>query len=160
MFHLKYTNKALKSKIEERNLDKTFDLRNINLKNENNIIYNVLKKHKQLKTVIIEFKKINDTHVFQISGGNIETINLNGCHNISDKGIKSIAEKCPNLKKLEVYWIPNLTDEGMKPIFENCKKIEFLNISGLKHVTTNALDLIYKNLSNLTHIVSVILISI
>jgi hypothetical protein len=133
-------------------------LRNINLKNENNIIYNVLKKHKHLKSIVIEFKKINDTHIFQISGENIEEININGCQNVSDKGIKSIAEKCQNLKKLEVYWIPNLTDEGMSSIFEKCKKIEFLNISGLKHLTTNSLDLIYKNLNNLTHIVNYFLI--
>lgn len=56
-------------------------------------------KHKFLETVIIEFKEINDTHVFQI-GKNTRHINLNGCHKISDKSLQHIAKSCPNLERL------------------------------------------------------------
>lgn len=159
LFEFKYSNKKINEKIIKSGLDKKLDLRNIKMKNENTTIYKILKKHKFLVSIIIEFRKINDTHLMQIGASekineNLQEINLNGCHNITDKGLIHLANKCPNLNKLEVYWIPNITDDGLRPILENCKNLKYLNLSGLKHVTVEgSLKLINSNLKNLEHIV-------
>jgi F-box and leucine-rich repeat protein 2/20 len=162
LFELKYTSKKFKEKIKKSGLDRILDLRNIKIQNENTTIYKILKKHGYLKSIIIEFRKLNDTHLMQIGSSekineNLEEINLNGCHNITDKGLINLANKCPYLKKLEIYWIPNITDEGLRPILENCRNLKYLNISGLKNVTVEgSLKLINTNLKNLEHIVRIL----
>jgi hypothetical protein len=73
----------------------------INL-DENNTIYKILKKHgKFLKTIILEFKDINDTHIFLLKD-NIKYININGCQKVSDKGLIHIANNCKNIVALGI----------------------------------------------------------
>lgn len=35
---------------------------------------------------------------------NLESLNLNGCQKISDKGVEAITSICPNLKVFSIYW--------------------------------------------------------
>lgn len=35
---------------------------------------------------------------------NLESLNLNGCQKISDKGVEAITTICPNLKVFSIYW--------------------------------------------------------
>lgn len=151
---LKYSNKEVKQNVSSKKLDRILDLRNVKIKDENNTIYKILKKHKLLERIIIEFRAINDTHIFQLEGQHIKEINLNGCQKISDRSLIHISKKCPNLEILEIYWIPNITDKGIIPIIENCLKLTYLNLSGCKHVSNKAFMLIPDKLKNLQSIVS------
>ena len=144
----------IKEKIKKSEKDEALDLRNVKLEDENNKIYKILKKHNLLKILIIEFNStINDTHILQI-GQDLTYINLNGCQNITDRSLIHISKTCPNLKRLEIYWIPNITDKGLMPIIQNCRKIEYLNLSGCKYITSQSFLEIPKNLKDLTHIVN------
>ena len=66
---------------------------------ENNTIYKILKRHKYLRNIIIEFKEINDTHIILL-GENVLSLNINGCHKLTDKSLLHISTKCTNIKKL------------------------------------------------------------
>lgn len=35
---------------------------------------------------------------------NLESLNLNGCQKISDRGVEAITSICPNLKVFSIYW--------------------------------------------------------
>jgi hypothetical protein len=153
---LKFTNHLIHEEISSLQCDRIFDLRNLVIKNENNRIYKVLKQNKNLKKIFLEFRKINDTHVMQIGSNILEELNLNGCHNITNKSLIHISKTCKNLKRLDIYWIPNITDEGLKPMVENLKILVHLNISGLKHVTFDSLNCISKNLLELKEIVKIL----
>jgi F-box/leucine-rich repeat protein 2/20 len=124
---------------------------NLLILDENNLIYKIIKRHKFLENYLIEFKEINDTHIFLISE-NAKHINLNGCHRVTDNAITHIASKCPKLENLELYWMPHITDNSIKQIFENCPNINSLNLSGCKTLTYKSLSLI-KKLKNLEEIV-------
>jgi hypothetical protein len=148
-------NKYTYTTIKELGLDKTLDLRNTKLKSsfylkidENNTIYRVLKRHgRLLENIILEFKEINDTHIMLLQE-NIKTININGCHKVSDKGILHIANNCHNLVKLELYWMPTLSDTALNAILSNCTLIQSLNLSGCKGFTKSSLT----NLSGLKNL--------
>jgi hypothetical protein len=49
--------------------------------------------------VILEFKEINDTHLFLLRE-NVTFVNINGCHKVRDQGVISISQNCRNLEKL------------------------------------------------------------
>jgi F-box/leucine-rich repeat protein 2/20 len=106
-----------------------------------------MKRYKFIENYIIEFKEINDTHLFLI-GENANYININGCHRVSDKGIIHIANKCKKLEGFEIYWMPHITDTSVRLIFENCINLRTLNLSGCKALTAKSLSLI-SNLHNL-----------
>lgn len=152
LFELKYVNRYVYKEIKSRGIDRTLDLRNTKYQNENNIIYKIMKKHKFIENYLIEFKEINDTHIFLISE-NAKHININGCHRVSDNSIIHISNKCPNLENLELYWMPHITNKSMTEIFNKCSKLKSLNLSGCKSLTNESLSLI-KNLHNLEEIVN------
>lgn len=53
------------------------------------------------KVLLMEFYSF-----LQYSGSlqNLESLNLNGCQKISDKGIEIISSACPKLKVFSIYW--------------------------------------------------------
>lgn len=151
IFQLKYTSKYISNAVKQLSYDSVLNLRNAKLKNENNTIYLILSKHKFLTEVILEFKPINDTHIFQLSE-KITKININYCQNVTDSSLIHISKTCINLTHLDLYVMPNLTDEGLMPIIKNCRQITHLNLSGCKHFTHAALSLIPSYLSELEEI--------
>lgn len=139
VFQMKYVDKKLYKFSKQSGIDKVLDLRNTLLQEENNTIYKILKKHRFLDTIIIEFKQINDTHIFLL-GSNVKYVNINGCQRITDKSLIHFSKNCQNLERLEIYWIPSLTDNGLIPVIENCVNIRHLNLSGCKNISDNALN--------------------
>nr|XP_034907823.1 F-box protein At3g58530 isoform X3 [Populus alba] len=79
----------------------------------------------------------------------LESLNLNGCQKISDKGIEAIASTCSKLKVFSIYWNVRVTDIGIKHVVENCKQIVDLNFSGCKNISDKALQLIAENYQEL-----------
>ena len=149
LYQLKYTNKNFNKVINDSKLCEVLDLRNIKYPKENNVIYKILTKHNNfLKKIILEFREINDTHVFKFTN-KLTHINLNYCQKITDESLLYISKTCNQLTHLELYIIPNLTDKGLKEIIINCKEIEHLNLSGCKKFTDRSLMLIPENLKKL-----------
>ena len=149
LFNLKYTNKRIRAFIKELHLDNVMDLRNTKYHKENNVIYKLLTKHAPfLNKVILEFREINDTHVYKFTN-RLTHINLNYCQKLTDRSLKHIASTCKQLLHLELYIIPTITDNGLIDIITNCKLIEYLNLSGCKQLTNESLQYIPKCLCNL-----------
>lgn len=146
MFNIKYTCKKYKKLIEDSKIDQTLDLRNTKDDYNNNTIYKIIIKHKKFfNKIILEFKDINDTHIFKFTD-KLTYINLNYCQKIDNDALIHIANNCPNLTHLELYIIPNISDKGLKEIIIKCKKLIYLNLSGCSHFTGESLSLIPKYL--------------
>ncbi|KAJ3674581.1 hypothetical protein LUZ60_005197 [Juncus effusus] len=118
-----------------------------------------LARYKNIKEINMEFAQdFEDKHLFHIKSKGIEslkgleTLNLNACQKITDKGIEAITIICPNLNAISLYWNVGLTNESIKHIVKNCKHIIDLNLSGCKNITDKSMLLIadkYPNLEKL-----------
>jgi DNA repair protein RAD7 len=64
------------------------------------------------------------------SGATLEKLDIKGWRMTSEESLKAIAEKCPNLRWLNVGWCRMLTDFTMKEILEGCPKIEVIKAWG------------------------------
>ena len=141
-YNLKYTCKKIKNRIEKLHLDEILDLRNTKYENDNNIIYKILLKHKNILTkIILEFQDINNSHINKFTD-KLTYINLNYCQKIDNDALIHIANTCHNLIHLELYIIPNLSDEGLKQIIMKCPKLIYLNLSGCSHFGEGSLLLL------------------
>ena len=142
-YNLKYTCKKIKNRIEKLHLDEILDLRNTKYgNNNNNIIYKILLKHKNILTkIILEFQDINNSHINKFTD-KLTYINLNYCQKIDNDALIHIANTCHNLIHLELYIIPNLSDEGLKQIIMKCPKLIYLNLSGCSHFGEGSLLLL------------------
>ncbi|KAG5552312.1 hypothetical protein RHGRI_010404 [Rhododendron griersonianum] len=80
---------------------------------------------------------------------NLESLNLNGCQKISDRGVEAITSICPNLKVFSIYWNVRVTDTGIEHLVKNCKHIVDLNLSGCKNISDKSLQLIADNYQHL-----------
>ena len=148
-YNLKYTCKKIKNRIEKLHLDEILDLRNTKYENNNNIIYKILLKHKNILTkVILEFQDINNSHINKFTD-KLTYINLNYCQKIDNDALIHIANTCHNLIHLELYIIPNISDQGLKQIIMKCPKLIYLNLSGCSHFGEESLLLLPKYLPNI-----------
>jgi len=77
-----------------------------------------------LKTVMRLLARNSSKHATQ-------SLNLNGCSRLTDRGLAIIARTCPHLKKLEVQNCVNITNGGLMDLASKCHKIDHLDISGL-----------------------------
>ncbi|GMP87083.1 hypothetical protein CsSME_00039614 [Camellia sinensis var. sinensis] len=111
-----------------------------------------LSRYNHVKQINLEFAQdIEDKHL-DILGSkcsdslqNLESLNLNGCQKISDKGIEAITTVCFNLKVFSIYWNVRVSDIGIKHLVKNCKRIVNLNLSGCKNITDKSLQLLADN---------------
>jgi len=95
--------------------------------------------------------RLTDSSIVHITKNcrHIVDLNLSGCKNISDKGMRLIANSYPGLKKLNITRCVKLTDDGLKEVLQKCSSLESLNLYALSSFT----DKVYKEiglLSNLT----------
>nr|XP_010934275.1 F-box protein At3g58530 [Elaeis guineensis] len=115
-----------------------------------------LARYRQIKKINLEFARdVEDEHLILLRSKGIESLqgleslNLNGCQKISDRGIEAITNVCPNLRALSIYWNVRITDLSIKHIAKNCKHIIDLNLSGCKNVTDQSLRLIAESYQDL-----------
>ncbi|XP_059428461.1 F-box protein At3g58530 [Corylus avellana] len=111
-----------------------------------------LPRYHHVKEIKLEFAQdIEDKHLELLkikcldSLQNLESLNLNGCQKISDKGIEAITSACPILKVFAIYWNVRITDMGMKHLVNNCKRVTNLNLSGCKNISDESLQLVAEN---------------
>jgi F-box/leucine-rich repeat protein 7 len=78
-----------------------------------------------LKTVMRLLARNSSKHSTQ-------TLNLNGCARLTDRGLAIIARTCPQLIRLEVQGCINITNGGLMDLVSKCHRIDHLDISGEK----------------------------
>ncbi|GAA0169801.1 hypothetical protein LIER_24202 [Lithospermum erythrorhizon] len=70
---------------------------------------------------------------------NLESLNLDCCENISNKGVRDVINTCPRLKKFSIGENLRVTDFCIKFLVKDCKCLTDLNLSGCKNLTDNSL---------------------
>ncbi|XP_054713492.1 F-box/LRR-repeat protein 7-like [Uloborus diversus] len=66
----------------------------------------------------------------------VERIHLNGCVKLTDKGLNTIAAKCPELKVIELRGCVSISNRGVSDIVTRCLALERLDVTGCNIVTS------------------------
>lgn len=61
----------------------------------------------------------------------LERVNLNGCEQLTDKGLHTVAKRCPELRYLEVQGCTKLTNLGVFEAVSYCVNLEHLDVTGV-----------------------------
>ena len=59
-----------------------------------------------------------------------QSLTLNGCQRLTDRGLAIIARTCPQLLRLEVQNCINITNGGLMDLVSKCQLIDHLDVSG------------------------------
>lgn len=65
----------------------------------------------------------------------LERVNLNGCEQLTDKGLHTVVKRCPELRYLELQSCTKLTNVGIFEAVSYCVNLEHLDISGCTEIT-------------------------
>lgn len=60
----------------------------------------------------------------------VERISLSGCSKLTDRGLFTIARKCPELKTLEIKGCPLVSNAGISEVVARCVSILKLDLTG------------------------------
>lgn len=60
----------------------------------------------------------------------LETVVVNGCKRLTDRGLHVVAQCCPELRHLEVAGCYNISNEAVFEVVSCCPNLEHLNLSG------------------------------
>lgn len=60
----------------------------------------------------------------------VEKINLNGSSKLTNKGLRTISRRCPELRHLELQGCANITETAIFEICSYCVNLEYLDITG------------------------------
>lgn len=67
----------------------------------------------------------------------LETVVVNGCKRLTDRGLHVVAQCCPELRRLEVAGCYNISNEAVFEVVSRCPNLEHLNLSGKKKQTSH-----------------------
>lgn len=62
----------------------------------------------------------------------LETVMVNGCKRLTDRGLYVLAQCCPELRRLEVAGCYNISNDAVFEVVSRCPNLEHLNLSGKK----------------------------
>ena len=104
-----------------------------------------------LKSFKLSGKKITDVSLrhFVNTFPELEELELNGCDNISDSTVRSLAS-CKHLSILDLSSCPNITPGAFTPSKSQLRNLKELNLSSCRNVTDEALFHISKSSIELT----------
>lgn len=78
-----------------------------------------------------------------IIGGSLQSLDLYKCNQITDNGVRFIAESCPNLQSLNLSFCSQITDKGVNLIAESCSSnLLSLDVCWCNEITDNGVGLI------------------
>lgn len=60
----------------------------------------------------------------------LETVIVSGCRRLTDRGLYTIAQCCPELRQLEVSGCYNISNEAVFDVVSLCPNLEHLDVSG------------------------------
>ena len=58
-----------------------------------------------------------------------------GCSEVTDAGVRALAEHCPCLKSVNLVWCSKVTDAGVQALAEHCPCLKSVNLWGCSRVT-------------------------
>ena len=65
----------------------------------------------------------------------LETLNLAGCHHLTDQTLRSIAKNCRNIQHLSLTGVPDLTQQGIIDFLCKTDKLEHMDITDNENIT-------------------------
>ncbi|XP_062620147.1 F-box/LRR-repeat protein 7-like [Saccostrea cucullata] len=65
----------------------------------------------------------------------VEKINLNKCEKLTDKGLHTIAKRCPELRQLKMQGCSNVTNHSLFEVVSYCVNLEYLDVTGCPCIT-------------------------
>lgn len=74
---------------------------------------------------------IDDSRVCLI----VQSIELSNCRRLTDRGIFTIAKRCPELKELVLDACPEVTNIAIFEVVSRCTNLELLSVAGCQYVT-------------------------
>lgn len=102
-----------------------------------------LPQFEYVKEINLEFAQgVEDHHLKNLKGKELQILNLNACQRVSDIGLKTVAECCPKLQFFSIYWNLRVTDIGIHDLLKQCTQMTNLNLSGCKGITDKSLQTI------------------
>lgn len=72
----------------------------------------------------------------------LETVMVNGCKRLTDRGLHVVAQCCPELRRLEVAGCYNISNDAVFEVVSRCPNLEHLNLSGTFHIPLQAIKAI------------------
>lgn len=88
-----------------------------------------IKKLVHLETLILDDTKFGDAGLAELENPNIRDLRLDFCDQVTDKGLKTIVEKWPDLLGLDVSSC-SATDKGIV-VLGSLRQLEMINLNGL-----------------------------
>lgn len=72
----------------------------------------------------------------------LQTLNLNGCQDISDDSIVALSTKCTSLKRVQLSWCVKLTEKSLDALVTNCQNLTCVDMSqcAVRHLPFCILD--------------------
>lgn len=65
-----------------------------------------------------------------------------GCRRLSDRGLRTVAQSCPELRRMEVAGCYNVSNEAVFDVVSRCPNLEHLDVSG-KHRSQTSLKFFF-----------------
>ncbi|KAJ1562362.1 hypothetical protein HK096_010854 [Nowakowskiella sp. JEL0078] len=98
-----------------------------------------------LRYLTLRFTDTSDTHLIFIAERcpNIRFLNLESCRAISDEGIQAIATHCTSLIILDLSYCIRTTETAIKSLVTQ-RFLEQLHIKGLPHLTASSVQIVAK----------------
>ncbi|EOY09588.1 RNI-like superfamily protein isoform 4, partial [Theobroma cacao] len=122
------------------------DLREMNNAGDRLIAAVSLPRYQHVKQISLEFARdIDDGHLEILKNKcldslqGLESLNLNGCQKISDKGIEAITSCCHKLKVFSIYW-NNLSERSLQLVADHYQELESLNLTRCVKMTDSGLQ--------------------
>lgn len=101
---------------------------------------------KNLSMLDFQFSAVTDDHfALATLPRSLESLNLNGCQEVTEKTLVQVSEQCPNLTRIELYWNVKVSDFGVRRIATGCRKLTFVNLSGCKYLSDKSIVPLVEN---------------
>jgi len=72
-------------------------------------------------------------------GGNLKTLKMSFCMNVSDEAVRSITKNCTGLTTIDLKGCVHITDDGVRQLAVKCTHLQNISISRCKRLTDKAL---------------------
>ena len=114
-------------------------LRLLNVSNCGRLTHDVMvmfaKNNKRLSTLHASATRITDDGLSMLctslSGDFLLNVDLSFCRDITDFGIITLSQVCPNIKSMNLCSVSRVTDTGVQHLLANCWKLEDLNLEDI-----------------------------
>lgn len=107
-----------------------------------------------VRTLTIEFcSELTDSHLEALPLWPLESLSLNACHNVTDKGIKAVLKRCGRkLRRLSIYWNSKASKAAAVAVSLFCPQLTSLSLSGCQHIASEGLLAIASRCRKLQHV--------